>query len=372
VLQEDFMSLREKLGEIKSAALTKILGVADKNTIPLEETEHTKLSLSDDPSLYDPSHNLPMQRGELPIYIINNATVWPDQSVAAVNGKPIFETFIDEKRIRLATKRNFLRRYPVRSIPGYITTIDYMYSAHNYYHQMIDSIPRLWALHHPFFRDLEITLCIPRHLSGDQQALIGALIPENVTIKRVSKHTRLRPETGYIHLPYLSKDRVNYNRRQSLTSPGFLPREYVDYFRELVFDKFDTSAGNSPSKFYITRANYSKRHFLNESEIRDYLSQHNFKTIDTGALSLGDQAQLFRNSEIIIAQLGAALTNTIFCDSTFIIEVFPSHHNLQHFSVAAKAFGLNYKAIQLDGNSINDDVYLPVSKLENLLSAVEQ
>ncbi|MFK7848116.1 MAG: DUF563 domain-containing protein [Rhodothermales bacterium] len=321
------------------------------------------LQLGDDPALYSPELNGPTQMGDLPIYIYDDVLLWPGQSIASRGGCLIQQTFIDNDRINTVRKARVLRRYPVMRFDGWATSIDYIFSPHNYYHQFVDSLPRAWALRHPELARLPITVFMTREMSNDQKRILQAILPENVKVRVVPRYIRIKA-THYIHLPFLSKNRTGYNPKDTLTSAGFIPNKYIEAYRNIVFEMKKNHLDSEHMHMYVSRHKATQRRITNEDEVIDHLKQKGFRVVVLEDMSLSEQAQCFATSDIIVAQHGAALTNLLYKKYGGLIEIFSSKQSPHHYSEHARTLGLHYEAINLENSNYSDDVDVPVALLD--------
>jgi capsular polysaccharide biosynthesis protein len=328
------------------------------------------LHLGDDPALFDPARNAPPQQGDPPIRIYHDATVWPAQSVAHRDGALAFDTFIDEARVGHLDRLNALRHYPTLRQRGWVTTIDCVYPSHNYYHFLIDTLPRVWALRHPTLRHLDVTLCITRSLDAAKRSLLCSLLPSNVSIRRVHRFSRIHVDR-YIHLPYLSKDRVAYRDDRVETSAGFIPQEYLDFFRHFMLGRAgDDATVTSGERIYITRRGANMRRLKNEDDVAQYLGHRGFKRIALEEYALEEQAQLFDAARVVVAQHGAALANLIYMREGSVVEIFSSPDTPQYYMQYADTVGLRYAAITRNRTWKHADVHLPLEELQQALTHI--
>jgi hypothetical protein len=76
---------------------------------------------------------------------------------------------------------------------------------------------------------------------------------------------------------------------------------------------------------FVTRSSRHGRTLANETEIRQLVEQRGFTTVDTEEMDFGDQVRLFAGAQVVIGEMGAAMTNTVFCrPSTTLIYLAPS------------------------------------------------
>jgi len=352
---------------VKKAILDFCFQPLDLNTSNLEPD--TVLRLGDNPSLFNPNRNSDPQQGDPSIQVYDDVTIWPAQSVAHRGEAIAFDTFIDEARIAHLGKLNALRRYPTWQKGGWVTTIESVYPTENYYHFLIDSLPRVWALRHPALRDVPITLYLTRPLVPEKKDLLRALLPSNVSLKKAHRFSRLHVDR-YIHLPYLSRDRTGHNEERVETSGGFIPQEYLDFFRDHMLQKLTGESGSDFDRLYITRRGANMRRLKNEDEVIDFLQEHGFVSIRPEEYGLAEQAQLFDSAQVVVAQHGAALANLIYMRDGAVIEIFSSSDTPQYYGQCARTLGLQYERITLNRGWKNADAHLPLHKLENALAKI--
>lgn len=103
-------------------------------------------------------------------------------------------------------------------------------------------------------------------------------------------------------------------------------------------------------RIYLSRLTVpDRRRMENEAELCDLLRAYGFTTIDAGALSVVEQAALFRATRIIVAPHGGALTNLVYArdgvDGPRLIELFQDRYLVRCFAKIAQTKRLDYSAI---------------------------
>jgi capsular polysaccharide biosynthesis protein len=163
----------------------------------------------------------------------------------------------------------------------------------NYYHWMLEVLPRLAALEpaslphrrylvaqqHPFQRETFDLLQIPAE----------ARIP-------IASHR-------FYAAPKLLVPLV----------PLGISPENVRFVRHMLVER--TGLTESPAngeRIYISRRHASSRRMLNEDELEPILKKHHFRVCHPEQLSLRQQILLFHNADVILAPHGATWTNLIF------------------------------------------------------------
>ena len=100
--------------------------------------------------------------------------------------------------------------------------------------------------------------------------------------------------------------------------PGAVPPETIQYVRSIVPEKPQQEI----RKLYIERGKSKRRRIPEEGRIIDWLITQGFEIIDSGNMSVKDQAAAFAQAELIVAPHGGALTNLLFCrPGTKVVEL---------------------------------------------------
>ncbi len=77
----------------------------------------------------------------------------------------------------------------------------------------------------------------------------------------------------------------------------------------------------------------------------EFLREQGVRIVVPGALSLGEQIDLFRAARAVIGPHGAGLSNVAFCEpGTILYEFIPEHYTNPCFARLAQATGLHYWA----------------------------
>jgi hypothetical protein len=301
---------------------------------------------------------------------VRDGVLWPGVgAVRTKHGTLIAESFFDETSRRLALKRGYTGRFPTVRAEGPAATLGHLYR--NYYHRWADSIPRVYALHHPTLQQLEtLTLYVDDRFSGDEMRVIRHLVPDNVSVTIVDSATRVRADSC-VHLPFLSTDRVGHSKWFS-ASAGFLPTECLDCLREEIYSLFELDPEEPFRKLYVTRRNAKVRRFLNEEEVAAHLRGRGFEVVALETLSLREQIRRFAEAEIVVAQHGAGLVNLLFARAPRVLEVCSDADRQIFFRLISEARGFPHLQVHRNGDDKNDDVVLPLSELEEGLEALRK
>ena len=191
-----------------------------------------------------------------------------------------------------------------------------------------------------------------RSAQPEREQLLRALLPPNVEVVRVSPRVRIRAEK-FLLLPFLAGD-----------CAGYLPAEYVQFFRARAFTAFDSLPSEPPKRrLLISRRLAAKRQFANQSDLDERLGTLGFESVELESLSLADQIELFSQAEVVVAAHGAGLTNLLFATDCKVLEVFLNDRPLAHYRWLARALGHEYANILGANTEKNANAAAPIEAI---------
>ena len=300
-------------------------------------------------------------------YNFRNCVIWPYLSVAK-KIVIVSETVMVPNRTELVYP--LLYKYPTRraSRRKVVAIGD---NWNNYFHRYVDQIPKLYNLKHWTKTGEDVVLLLSMRYTDQDIELIRRMIPPGVLIERVHPYVRYEC-SEYIHLPRLStrSERLGKN----VTSLGHLPEEYVHYFRDLVLG--DRVGKRVPGrKIYISRRNAGRRRILNDAELESMLTARGFEMVTLGSQSIYEQARIFAEADVIVAQHGAALTNLLYASpGAKVVEIFPfPGHDEIHYRKICPVLGLDYhraEQIPEGRGGRNADGRLDLATFEQLIASL--
>lgn len=109
--------------------------------------------------------------------------------------------------------------------------------------------------------------------------------------------------------------------RDNLNFPSPLTRTAMEYLR---FSGNGQHNGLVHKRIYLTRRNFDNRQTVNEEDLTKELRALGFVEICPENFSVDEQIQIFSGAEIIVGEIGAALSNAAFTSvNCHIIEIMP-------------------------------------------------
>jgi capsular polysaccharide biosynthesis protein len=232
----------------------------------------------------------------------------------------------------------------------------------NYYHWMIDVLPRIQLLKLAgFFEIIDYFVIDYSELAFQRETLKKIGIEESKII-RSNNQWDFHIKVEKLYVP-------------SLPSVLSTVTKWQSEFLSNSFHKNEVST--TSKKLFISRRKTNGRNLKNEEEIFAYLQKKGFAIYFPEDYSVETSAQVFANATDIVSIHGAANTNWCFCKpATNVLELFPSTQIYPNFWLLANSISLNYTYIIAPGNRLKDNQDPVVNKrnddFEILLSDIEQ
>jgi tetratricopeptide (TPR) repeat protein/capsular polysaccharide biosynthesis protein len=241
-------------------------------------------------------------------------------------------------------------------------------SGHNYFHWMVDILPRLELLRQSGIAwDTIDWFWINNIDQPFQQQTLAAL---GIPLEKV-----------------LVSDRHPFIQADFLIVPSFAGHLgwsepwAIEFLRQTFLPVAASSHIDLPKRIYISRTQAHHRLVLNEAAVLQQLLPLGFVSVTLENLSFAEQVALFAQADVIIAPHGGGLTNILFCrPGTTIVElVAPSYirhyywvisHSLKlHPYLLADAGVTCYPIRQLMYPSpLTEDIWVDLDALKILLS----
>ena len=190
------------------------------------------------------------------------------------------------------------RPRPAEHVEGTLLVLAARATGDNYYHFLIDALPRLGILED----------ALPGALTGVDAVLVDATSRyqrELADLLGLDRFRQLHPRRGL----HLRADRLLVPSLPN-TSTVVAPRT-TQWLREALPPRTTTGL---PERLYVTRGTTPHtRRVVREEELRERLVRRGFTVLDPGRLSVQEQIDHFAAARVVVAPHGAALTNLTFC-----------------------------------------------------------
>lgn len=207
-------------------------------------------------------------------------------------------------------------------------------SGANYYHWLLDSLPRLRLL---------------------QWA--------NIPWDTIDAFLVNEPECPFVvqtlELLGIPRSRVvRCSKRQILTADLLLvpplptPLEggvapwACEFLRQALGPTPNAAAAQSDLRLYLSRRNSPRRRLANEEAVEALVLRHGFQIVRPEELSFPEQALLFSQATAVVGPHGAGFANIVFASpGARILELFHPQHRAANYESISRILGLNYRRI---------------------------
>ncbi|MGV3558413.1 glycosyltransferase family 61 protein [Larkinella arboricola] len=233
----------------------------------------------------------------------------------------------------------------------------------NYYHWVVDLLPRLLVLSNYHLSDLSDRVIILHHQAKSYETNYLAMLG----IKN-DKVLRLKPfETVKV------KDLV-------VADYYGLNKPFAGWKKELLDQLSPKKTLLPKKKIYLLRGQQAKRSLIGEERLVAMLTNLGFTIVNPQGMTVEEQINTLRGAEVVVALHGAALTNIIFCEpQTLIVELRSTHLPPEHYSAIAKTYNFQFKTVSLPperlekkGNSANKQSLILTDEAINELMTLFQ
>jgi capsular polysaccharide biosynthesis protein len=202
-------------------------------------------------------------------------------------------------------------------------------AAGNYYHWLLDLLPRVLLLKHAArnFSNYDVLLLNGSRANYERETLAALGVPPQ-KIRYVGSRDRFHVASAVfssMDINVVAPWKVHGLRELASSYPSRLHR----------------------SRLYFSRARAAVRRIVNEKEISEVLRQHDFEILEAENLKWREQADLFASASVIVAPHGAALTNIVFCQpGTRVVEISTRVSYRDWYWQLAAVAGLSYEVLE--------------------------
>ncbi|MEH3034315.1 MAG: glycosyltransferase family 61 protein [Aeromicrobium erythreum] len=257
------------------------------------------------------------------------------------------------------------RTEPVR---GTVLSLASHASARNYYHSLMDALPR-WGLFREAFPDLTPDRVVVGHTTRWDRQLVAMVGLADLPLVEPTAGLALQAER--LLVPAVDN--------QSTLAPPWVTRWLRENLRP------ERTSGR-PRRLYVSRGDRpNTRRYLQERELLAALEPQGFVAIDPGTLTVQEQIDHFAAAEVVVAPHGAGLVNLNFApEGVRVLELFaPTYLNPGYWAITDNVPGSVYRYLVADPvdpqrperrmTGVQDDVDLDPARvleaLDDLLAA---
>jgi capsular polysaccharide biosynthesis protein len=198
----------------------------------------------------------------------------------------------------------------------------------NYYHFLMDALPRLGILEEAL-PDVRPDSYLVDTSTRYHRELVGLLGLDPARLRAPARGVSLRPERLLV---------------PSLPNASTLAAPATTAWLNQHLPPVDVR--DKPELLYITRGHTKHtRRVVREQELLQRLTKRGFVTLDPGTVSVQEQIDHFAAARVIVAPHGAALTNLNFCKpGVRLLELFaPGYLNPGYWSIVSNIEDSKYR-----------------------------
>jgi tetratricopeptide (TPR) repeat protein/capsular polysaccharide biosynthesis protein len=254
-------------------------------------------------------------------------------------------------------------------IPGTVAALAGL-SGHNYFHWMVDILPRLEILrqHGIDWQMIDWFWLNSSEQPFQQQTLTALGIPAAKVLSS-DRHPYIQADQLIApsfpgHLGWVEPWALEFLRNAFLPSPPVQGEQAEDVL---------------PKRLYISRNQADHRRVLNEAAVLQHLLPLGFVSIALETLAFSEQVALFSQAEVVIAPHGGGLTNILFCrPGTTVVELVSPRYIRHYYWVISDRLRLKHYFLASDGltcepirqimypSPLTEDIWVDMEALEQL------
>ena len=228
----------------------------------------------------------------------------------------------------------------------------------NYYHLLIEALPRLLALERTSLLSAlgDVQLLCPGGLSSTDAFFLSKLGLDRLPILEV--------EAG----PLYRLESLVLSSLKTEGSTGYLPPWYARTLRERLLPERPSTRRH---RLYISRQGAGTRRLANHAAVAKILRRHGFEPVRMEDLCLPEQIELMYDAEAVVAPHGAGLTNLLFGRDLRVLELFPCRKIEPHYLFLSASLGHRYESLPGPGSELNPSQFsVDLSLLDRKVEAM--
>lgn len=233
----------------------------------------------------------------------------------------------------------------------------------NYGHWLVDDLPRARAWLELRRLGITCTIVLPAfggRIDEVRVQSLQALIHPRIEVQFIPHDQPCRLSNLYYATP------VSFHPRIKIPAA-------MDFVRSNAVASLRAANDEPTERLFIARRPPHSRAIVNFDEVWALLAARGFRMVETEGLEFQEQVALFRNARIVVGQMGAAMTNTLFCHpATSLVYLAPLGWTEPFYLDLAALGGQQYNILfgppSDDGPPHRSDFTVPVVHLKERLN----
>lgn len=277
-------------------------------------------------------------------------------------GVALLEQMVHTPGLYLQKAKN-IRQHADKCIADIKTIVDYPKDAvlvggdTNYYHWLIDYLPRL-LLARKYAGIGNYHIVVNKPLLPFQVETLALLGLDERQLLLVGDDEAIRPRATLV---------------PSLLASTTVPHPALP---KLLQDAYPRRHSTSSARVYLSRQEATSRQLTNEAELIVLLERYGFERYMPGALSFQQQIDLCYGAQALVAVHGAGMANLAFCPATTkVFEIFTPHHKVTSMYMLSRICKREHRFVPArnvtfgrDGNPLLGNWEVDLEAMESALS----
>ncbi|WP_122928461.1 glycosyltransferase family 61 protein [Sphingobium sp. LF-16] len=234
----------------------------------------------------------------------------------------------------------------------------------NYGHWLVDDLPRAKAwIELNAKHGINSVVLLPSHgekMNDIRMSSLKCLINKDICVEFVDIEDRIKIKNLYFATP------VSFHPR--IKNPAS-----INFIREKACALYSDHGFEAKKRLFVARRPPNSRSIINFDEVWNFLKLRGFEMVEPEKLDFVDQVKIFREAEIVVGQMGAAMTGTMFCQpATPVIYLAPIGWAEPFYLDLATVGGQHYNILagptSGDGPAYMSDFVVPLGPLYHRLT----
>jgi len=301
-----------------------------------------------------------IEQAPLAVTELNGAILSGATGAVGVGGAVIAESILGPMHPERYRERRGARRIAGRVAGTVVPLIGDRSAGSNYFHWIIDVLPRAIALEH-YTSSEPASIVVPEARRGFVDESINRLL-NRYPIASVHDAS----SSGWFETQRLLL--ATYPRGDF---SALLPSAVVRWLRSLFID--DEDAGKRPPGdqrlVYVHRRKPARRHIDNDASVIDLVTELGFESVELENLTVAEQAKLFSDAGVVVAGHGAGLANIVFSQGAEIVEFAAERLIAPHYAVLSQSTGNEYQPFWCE-SAPSGGYWVDIDRLAEVLNDV--
>jgi len=282
-----------------------------------------------------------LQQARLAVTVLRDANIDGSTGALLVGRRVVAESIVGPMHPDRFRVHRVRRRHTSTETRPVIPLVGDRAAGTNYYHWLVDVLPRAYAID-SVPPEKELVILAPPSPAPFVTETLQTLVQRspNMVVRPLGHREILRTGEAWI-TTYPMGDFT-----------AVLPAALVTWLRRTFGREREHAPGSSEGalKLYVRRASDRPRHVANAAEVEALLVSYGFRVLQPETLTVAQQAELFSSAAVVVGGHGAALANTVFCSGSRVLEFCAPGLAAPHYAYLSLAAGNRWRPLWCDAD----------------------